>query len=75
MQLGEALKTFRKDSNMLQKQMAAKLGITTEYYNKIEKESVAPSGKMLAKIIGLTKFSVEFHLKKPGLRFTIPPLW
>lgn len=60
MQLGEALKVCRKGSRLLQKQIAGIIGVSTEYYNKIENGKVVPSWRVINRIVGLLGISVEF---------------
>lgn len=60
--LGDALKTYRLKHGLLQKQMACKLDMTREYYNKIEAGRVIPSGTMLKRILQLTGISARFSL-------------
>ncbi|MCX7763110.1 MAG: helix-turn-helix domain-containing protein [Candidatus Kryptonium sp.] len=63
MTLGEALRIFRRKNNLLQKQMAYMLGITVEYYSKIENDKVFPSQNLLRKICELTRIKINFECK------------
>ncbi len=50
----KVLKEFRTDNNLAQKQMADKLGISREYYSRLEAGKVVPSRKLFFKICSLT---------------------
>jgi|GEM_PF-940016 len=49
MTLGNALKLYRLKNNLLQKQMAYLLGISKEYYCKIENDKIIPGRKLIQK--------------------------
>jgi len=51
MTLGEALKVYRIKNKLLQKQMAFMLGISKEYYCKIENDKILPGRNLMNKII------------------------
>jgi len=53
MTLGEALKLYRLKNNLLQQQMAHILGISKEYYCKIENNKIIPGRKLIQKITGI----------------------
>lgn len=44
------LKTLRLKNNMLQKELASKVGISKSYYSQIENEKCTPSLKVLCKL-------------------------
>ncbi|MBA4312183.1 MAG: hypothetical protein C0417_06095 [Chlorobiaceae bacterium] len=56
MKLYAILKEYREEHRLAQKQLAERLGITREYYSKIEKGSRLPSHNLLRKI------SVELNI-------------
>jgi DNA-binding XRE family transcriptional regulator len=68
MTLGEALKVYRIKNKLLQKQMAFMLGISKEYYCKIENDKVFPSKELLLKIIKMTgiEFKLNAGIKSPS---------
>ncbi|MDI6765262.1 MAG: helix-turn-helix transcriptional regulator [Bacteroidota bacterium] len=52
MRLPEILKEFRKENHLAQKEIANKLGITREYYVKIEKGRRIPSMQLIKRMAG-----------------------
>jgi len=62
MTLGEALKLYRLKNNPLQKQMAHILGISKEYYCKIENNKIIPGRKLIQKITKLTGIKLKFEM-------------
>ncbi|WP_140945631.1 helix-turn-helix transcriptional regulator [Candidatus Thermokryptus mobilis] len=62
MTLGEALKLYRLKNNLLQKQMAYLLGISKEYYCKIENDKIIPGRKLIQKITKLTGIKLNFRI-------------
>ena len=62
--LGDALRNYRLKQGLLQKQMACKLDMSREYYNKMEAGRVIPSGTMLKRVLELTGISLEFSLAR-----------
>jgi transcriptional regulator with XRE-family HTH domain len=63
MKLGCFLKSYRRRHNLLQKEMAAKLRITREYYWKIEHGVTAPSTLVLSHISQLIGANVEVSVR------------
>ena len=64
MTLGEALKRHRKTNNLLQKQLAAVIGISLKHYTLIENGHAHPSSKVLQRIFETTDIVVEFTCNK-----------
>ena len=62
MTLGEALKLYRLKNNLLQKQMAHMLGISREYYCKIENDKIIPGRKLIQKITKVTGIKIKFEI-------------
>jgi len=62
MTLGEALKLYRLKNNLLQKQMAHMLGISREYYCKIENNKIIPGRKLIQKIAKITGIKPKFEM-------------
>jgi DNA-binding XRE family transcriptional regulator len=60
MTLGEALKVYRIKNKLLQKQMAFMLGISKEYYCKIENDKILPRRNLMNKIIKTTGIELKF---------------
>jgi len=60
MTLGEALKVYRIKNKLLQKQMAFMLGISKEYYCKIENDKILPERNLMNKIIKITGIELKF---------------
>jgi transcriptional regulator with XRE-family HTH domain len=60
MTLGEALKVYRIKNKLLQKQMAFMLGISKEYYCKIENDKILPGRNLMNKIIKITGIELKF---------------
>jgi len=60
--LGEALKLYRLKNNLLQKQMAYLLGISKEYYCKIENDKIIPGKKLIQKITKITGIKIKFEI-------------
>ena len=59
MTLGEALKVYRIKNKLLQKQMAFILGISKEYYCKIENDKILPGRNLMNKIIKNNRDRIE----------------
>jgi len=53
------LKTFRKNNHLTQKEMAAKIEITREYYSRLENGVDSPSLNLLEKICSSTGYCME----------------
>jgi transcriptional regulator with XRE-family HTH domain len=64
MTLGEALKVYRIKNKLLQKQMAFMLGISKEYYCKIENDKILPGRNLMNKIIKTTGIELKFLTPK-----------
>jgi DNA-binding XRE family transcriptional regulator len=64
MTLGEALKVYRIKNKLLQKQMAFILGISKEYYCKIENDKILPGRNLMNKIIKTTGIKLKFLTPK-----------
>ena len=62
MTLGEALKQYRKAKNLLQKQLAAEIGISLKHYTLIENDRAHPSSTVLKRIYATTDIVVEFSV-------------
>lgn len=59
MRVGLYLKAFRQANFLAQKEMAARLDVTREYYARLESSKVAPSVEMLEKISSVIGVEVE----------------
>lgn len=57
MKLYKTLRDYRKQNNLLQKQIAAKIGISREYYSRIEEHRAFPSIQLLHRMAS------KLHLK------------
>jgi len=77
MTLGEALKRYRKANNFLQKQLAAKIGISLKHYTLIENDHAHPSSTVLKRICEVTDVVVEFtvntkqHVSEYSVRYKV----
>ena len=60
MTLGEALKQYRKQHHLVQKELAAKIGISVKHYAMIERGKAYPSQFVLQRICEVTTITVEF---------------
>ncbi|MHB8338918.1 MAG: helix-turn-helix domain-containing protein [Ignavibacteriaceae bacterium] len=58
--IGSFLKTYRKDHNYRQKEFAYHLGISREYYSRLEEGKAFPSTKLFFLICKITKVNVPF---------------
>ena len=65
MNLAENIKCFREQKGMLQKQVAAEIGLKPAHYNKIEKGLVEPSVVIMDKLAQLYGVTIDqmVHLK------------
>ncbi|NJK98331.1 MAG: helix-turn-helix transcriptional regulator [Bacteroidales bacterium] len=66
MSLGETIKKIREQKGMLQKQVAAELGIGPTNYNKLEKGNREPSIKELQKLSDLFDMGIDQILNFEG---------
>jgi transcriptional regulator with XRE-family HTH domain len=60
MTLGAALRHYRKEHNLLQKELAARIGISLKHYALIERGKAHPSHGVLERICETTSISVQF---------------
>ncbi|MBI1803378.1 MAG: helix-turn-helix transcriptional regulator [Ignavibacteriae bacterium] len=60
MTLGQALKKYRKKHKLVQKELAAKIGISLKHYAQIERGKAYPSQIVLQRICEVTTIAVEF---------------
>ncbi len=51
---GSLLGQYRKDNKLIKKEVAAKLDLSREYYSKLERGKVEPSGKVIHRICKVT---------------------
>lgn len=63
--LGEALKEYRNQHKLLQKEIADRLGITREYYALLEEGHRLPSPGLLYRISCQLEISMEFTIAPP----------
>lgn len=66
MNLGLALKKYRKEKNITQKEIAYDLGITREYYCRLENGISLPSIAVFEKICRTTKIDVHRVMQMKG---------
>lgn len=59
MNLADNIKKLREDNGMLQKQVAAEIGLKPAHYNKIEKGIVEPSIEILDKLAKFFSLSID----------------
>ena len=59
MQIGKNLKKLRKQNGLLQKQVAAELGIGISYYSKIENNQREASVEVLSKVARLYGITID----------------
>ena len=64
MTLGEALKTYRKKRKLVQKELAASIGISLKHYALIERDKAHPSHIVLQRICDITKICIRFTFSK-----------
>jgi len=66
MSLAENIKKIREDKNLMQKEVAAQIGLKPAHYNKIENGLVEPSIDTLDKLAGLYGITIDdiVHLGK-----------
>jgi len=62
MNLQSALREFRKVHRLLQKQLAADLGISLKHYSRIEEGKDLPSVSLLRRICDVTGITAEYYL-------------
>lgn len=59
MTLAENIKKLREDKNLMQKEVAAEIGLKPAHYNKIEKGLVEPSVEVLDKLAAFYGISID----------------
>ncbi len=64
MDLQTALREFRKARRLMQKEVAAELGISLKHYSRIEEGKDAPSWGLLKRIREVTGIKIEFSLER-----------
>jgi transcriptional regulator with XRE-family HTH domain len=66
MSLAENIKKLREDKGLMQKEVAAEIGLKPAHYNKIEKTLVEPSVEVLDKLAAFYSVTIDdiVHLKK-----------
>ena len=64
MTLGDALKKYRKQHKLVQKELAAEIEISLKHYAMIERGKAYPSQIVLQRICNVTTVRVEFTLRK-----------
>lgn len=62
MTLSEALRAYRKEHRLAQKELAAKIGISLKHYACIEGGSAHPSSTVLSTICRITDIKQNFYL-------------
>lgn len=70
MTIGEAFKRFRREFNLTQSNVAAKLGILQQSYYKYETDKVKPPAEVVVKLARTYDVSADYLL---GLRDTPKP--
>ncbi len=65
MTLGSALRLYRKRHHLVQKELAAVIGISLKHYALIERGKAHPSHTVLERICAVTPVSVDFTIGKP----------
>ncbi len=66
------LSEYRTSNKLLQKQIADELGITREYYSRLETGKSKPSRTLFEKICRLTK--AKFSLKAKNISESVPDI-
>jgi transcriptional regulator with XRE-family HTH domain len=61
MTLGRALRRYRLRHHLLQKELAARIGISLKHYSMIENGHSFPSSVMLARICRIARIRVIFR--------------
>jgi len=66
MSLADNIKKLREDKGLMQKEVAAEIGLKPAHYNKIEKSIVEPSVDVLDKLAAFYSVTIDdiVHLKK-----------
>lgn len=66
MGLADNIKKLREDKSLMQKEVAAEIGLKPAHYNKIEKALVGPSIEVLDKLADFYNVTIDdiVHLKK-----------
>jgi len=64
MTLGEALKKYRMKKKLVQKELAAQIGISLKHYALIERGKAYPSQYVLQRICEVTTIAVEFTVRR-----------
>lgn len=66
MSLADNIKKLREDKGLMQKEVAAEIGLKPAHYNKIEKALVEPSVEVLDKLAAFYGTTIDdiVHLKK-----------
>lgn len=59
MRLSAALVLYRREKGLTQKEVAARLDVSREYYCRLENGSAIPSVRLLERICSLTSVSVQ----------------
>lgn len=59
MSLSDNIKKLREDKNLMQKEVAAQIGLKPAHYNKIEKGLVEPSIETLDKLAGFYGITID----------------
>ena len=62
MTLGEALRQYRKRQKLVQKELAARIGISLKHYALIERNKAHPSHAVLERICAVTTISINYTL-------------
>ena len=57
--VGWLLKSYRRRNNLIQQQMATKIGVSREYYSRLERSIDQPSIDLLQKISSVTGHYLE----------------
>ncbi len=66
MSLADNIKKLREDKGLMQKEVAAEIGLKPAHYNKMEKGLVEPSVEVLDKLAAFYSVTIDdiVHLKK-----------
>jgi transcriptional regulator with XRE-family HTH domain len=66
MSLADNIKKLREDKGLMQKEVAAEIGLKPAHYNKLEKALVEPSVDVLDKLAAFYSVTIDdiVHLKK-----------
>ena len=68
MTLGESLRRYRKQRNFVQKELAAKIGISLKHYGQIERGKTFPSHEILQRICDVVPICVDYRIDMKSRR-------